>query len=239
MKRLRTNDVAGLLGESEYAVRALASQYVLYIPATRIGDERFFSPEAVDVFRLIFEQMAVGVRDEYIELMLGKRYPVAEVAVAGIPGASAFHPTRLGTLNHAAAYPAEAGPDDGRTAQPFASASDMRYHETFLAAAPARMSPAMSVPVETRREPAVAPADSDANRAARETLLLQAQLLQQRVDALEQRVREIESSEASTAGTHRALDDATRPMAEMRTNSIVAPRRGFDDLAGRKPVAGG
>lgn len=238
MKRLRTSDVAGILGESEFAVRALASQYVFYIPATRIGDERFFSPEAVDVFRLIFEQMAVGVRDEYIELMLGKRYPVAEVAVAGIPGGSAFHPNRLETLNPPAAYAAEAGRDDWRTPQRFASASDMRYHETVLAPAPARMSPAMTVPVETRREPAIAPADSEANRAVRETLLLQAQLLRQRVEELEQRVHEIESSEASTAGIHRALDDATRSMSDMRTNSIAAPRRGFDDLAGREPVAG-
>jgi len=96
MKRLRTGDVAAALGESEYAVRALANQFVFYIPATRIGEERYFSPEAVDVFRLIFEQLAVGVRDEYIELLLGRRYPVAEVAVGGGAGWSAFHTDQAG-----------------------------------------------------------------------------------------------------------------------------------------------
>lgn len=236
MKRLRTSDVAGILGESEFAVRALASHYVFYIPATRIGDERFYSPEAVDVFRLIFEQMAVGVRDEYIELMLGKRFPVAEVAVAGLPGGSAFHSNRL-EMSNPAAYAAGAGGDDWRTPQPLASANDMRYHAT--SPAPARMSPATTVPVEAHREPAIpTPVAADADRAAREALLLQARALRQRVDELEQRVREIESSEASVAGTDRALDDATRPMPDMRTSSIAGPRRGFDDLAGRESMAG-
>lgn len=200
MKRMRTSDVAAALGESEYAVRALANQFVFYIPSTRIGDERFFSPEAVDIFRLIFEQLAVGVRDEYIELLLGRRYPVAEVAVGGGAGWSAFHPDRPGMAMPSAGRGHDAG------------------HAPL----------ALPEVVANHRAPSASVAQAEGDQGA---FLQQAQAMQQRVEALERRIRELEAPAPRPVAAY-------RPAPEAAAGGTGSPRRGFEDLASRDSMTG-
>lgn len=94
MNRLRARDVAALLGQTESALRALANQYAPFIPSTRIGEEYFYPAGAVEIFRFIFEQLAVGVSDPSVARLLQARFPVAETIVerAGTQPATASMP---------------------------------------------------------------------------------------------------------------------------------------------------
>lgn len=227
MKQLQTHDVAGILGESEYTVRAIANQYVFYIPATRIGSERFFAPEAVEVLRLIFEQMAVGVRDEYIEVMLSKRFPVAEVAVVGIPGNSSYQQHRRETSS-LFAYTTGPSRDAWRESP---SLSSPRLHDTEPEPITAQLSP----PAEASA-PALVTSDQDDDD--QESLALEATALRERIEQLEQRMREIESNEPATPDRLRSIDDTARTVSEVKVSASAPPRRGFDDLASRESMAG-
>lgn len=81
MQRLSMNQLAEILGESVRTCRVLAHEFALFIPATRVGEECFFRPDAVEILRLILMQIEVGVRKDYIVTVLSKRYPAAEVSV--------------------------------------------------------------------------------------------------------------------------------------------------------------
>lgn len=90
MQPLRIDDIARAIGEPSYAVRGVADRFMLYIPCTRIADDRLYAPDALEFFRLIFDQLHVGVRDEYIDALLARRFPIAEVSVAGVHGSGMF-----------------------------------------------------------------------------------------------------------------------------------------------------
>lgn len=79
MQRLRICELTPLLGHSENRLRSIAVRFASYLPMIRIGSEQYFELEAVEIFRLILQQFEVGVSDEYVEVMLAKRYPVAIV----------------------------------------------------------------------------------------------------------------------------------------------------------------
>jgi hypothetical protein len=216
MQRLRTDDIAMALRESDYAVRTLANQYVFYIPSTRIGDERFYPPEAVEVFRLIFEQLAVGVREEYIELMLGKRYPVAEVTVVGLGGGSAFQAGRRDGM----------GP--GQEAWPAGLA---------LPGAPGRGQPEVGTEPAHQPRPARdrAAVMTETGAVTQDALLAQARALQQRVEELEERMRRIDAVAPGPATEAPASQEGIQSTAEPGPAPV---RRGFDDLASRDSLTG-
>lgn len=216
MKRLTTFDISGLLGESEYTVRTVANQYVMYLPSTRIGSERFFSPDAVDVFRLIFEQLAVGVREEYIEMMLGKRFPMAEVTVTGNAVDVAFHQSRQ---------------------EPAAFASRDGWRAPALTPGTGAGEP-QALPVN-RHDGAARPAPRVGLDAGAEELAAQVRAMRQRIDDLENQVHTID--EARPGPAPRQAEDLAPPAAPrppVRPTAPAAPRRGFDDLAGRDSRAG-
>lgn len=86
MERLEIRHIASTLGQSEFTIRTLASRFVWFLSATRVGEDLFFRQEAMEIFRLIVDQLDAGIRAEHIELMLSKRYPVAEISVMSVSG---------------------------------------------------------------------------------------------------------------------------------------------------------
>ena len=92
MQRMSMNELATILGESVQTCRVLTREFALFIPATRVGEECFFRPEAVEILRLILVQLEVGVRKDYIDTMLSKRCPVAEVSIMTAAEAPAPQP---------------------------------------------------------------------------------------------------------------------------------------------------
>lgn len=95
MQRMSMNELAATLGESVHTCRVLAGEFALFIPATRVGEECFFRPEAVEILRLILAQLEVGVRKDYIDTMLSRRYPVAEVSIMMVAGSTSPAPIAM------------------------------------------------------------------------------------------------------------------------------------------------
>lgn len=86
VQRLEYRDIAAMLGQSEFTIRMLASRFVWFIPATRVGENHVFRPEAVDIFRVIIQHLDDGISDEHLEYLFSKRYPVAEISVTAVSG---------------------------------------------------------------------------------------------------------------------------------------------------------
>lgn len=80
MELLGVADVAALIDEPEHVVTIACSRFATFIPMVRIGRDRWYPPEAIDVLRVIFDQIRVGVPDEHIETVLTKRFPVTRIA---------------------------------------------------------------------------------------------------------------------------------------------------------------
>lgn len=132
MQRMSINELAVTLGESVRTCRVLAGEFALFIPATRVGEECFFRPEAVEILRLILAQLEVGVRKDYIDTMLSRRYPVAEVSIMTAAGSASPQAIALITDGRGSSSPdaeaADAGPEQAPVAvgtDPLLNAADL------------------------------------------------------------------------------------------------------------------
>jgi hypothetical protein len=232
MQRLGFKEVASALGQSEYTIRAIAGRFVLYIPAARIGEDLFFRPEAVDIFRLIVQQLEVGIRDEYIELMLSKRYPVAEVSIMAVSGTIATEAFQ----SIDAQYTDLIAP--GRYLASDRSSRNIPFDSGFSPEqghqGRAGVNGHSGVHPGSGQHPIPSP-DANSQTAASDS----ADALLDRIDQLEQRLKSIEiplpQANISAVNMPATADrEDENPQAAARAlQEQVAPRRGFDGLPGR------
>ncbi|MGI8486463.1 MAG: hypothetical protein ACR2OU_19665 [Thermomicrobiales bacterium] len=237
MKRMTFSDIVSVLGQSEANLRVLANEFVLFIPATRIGEDCFFRPEALEVFQLIINQIEVGVRREYIEIMLSRRYPLAEISVfaaAGLPAVDAFSGAS-GHLSPALTNPLQVSDQSSlfqaqsravlyEPAAPRASSSLDEMYRRGGSLDQATEGIAGRDRLEAIDQDVRLPPDPE-----------QPDLLRQKIDYLERRLRDLESQ--PPASHNHPLEDNHQDVSPKAVDPLgdtaVSRSRGFDGLANR------
>lgn len=240
MERLEIRHIASTLGQSEFTIRTLASRFVWFLSATRVGEDLFFRQEAMEIFRLIVDQLEAGIRAEHIELMLSKRYPVAEISVMSVSGKMANDTFSDATLlTGRSPQPArENAGNEPPDAPPAATPPDLPQppdHAMGKWPDPNDRKAASTPPDAAANPPAQQPEHENTSGQHDHTDALEE--LQRRIDELEQRLIAADATQSQdvsgTCPEEQQMENGTHPAVPSDQNGAAPPDRSFDTLVSR------